>query len=510
MRRFLAAFTLAALTTAILVSAAAARNPGGRDFGGAIFSAGVSGTDGAGPARFGPATPALDALVRASDDSGVTGPLLPEELTTSGRVFIDSQTEPWVDVNPANAKNLVGMWQEERWSTGGARNLVFGTSFDGGDTWANIALQGVGIVAGGEFQRVTDPWVDFGPGNRVYGTSLAFDDTGADNAIFVHTSTDGGLTWGPPVQVVKDTQLAFFNDRQSLTVDDFPASPFYGRVYVGWDRLASKGPGYAYTGDGLIAYSANGGASFSSPIVAVPTRNNEQTLTNLPVVLPDGTVLDVGTYYPNQAFNKNSGLFFVTRSADGGNTWSPVEFPEAQKPVGVPNIRSGDGVPNATVDRRTGKVYAVWQDSRFSQGKRDDILLISSTDQGRTWTNPIKVNDTPSGAQAAFLPTVKVDANGRVGVLYSDLRDDVSPKDGSLIATEWIAFSTNGGKSFGPSRRLSPDFDYTNAAFAGGFFLGDYQGLGVAGTAFTPFFGATLVPQANGQIGSDIFSTKTR
>jgi hypothetical protein len=510
MRRLLAAVALGALATALLASAATARNPGGRDFGGAIFSAGVSGTDGAGPVRFGLATPALDALLRVSDDSGVTGPLLPEELTTSGRSFTDSQTEPWVDVNPANAQNLVGMWQEERWSTGGARNLVFGTSFDGGNTWANIALQGVGIVAGGEFQRVTDPWVDFGPGNRVYGTSLAFDDTGADNAIFVHTSTDGGLIWGPPVQVVKDTQLAFFNDRQSLTVDDFPASPFYGRVYVGWDRLASKGPGYAYTGDGLIAYSADGGASFSRPIVAVPTRNNEQTLTNLPVVLPDGTVLDVGTYYPNQAFNKNAGLFFVTRSHDGGNTWSPVEFPQAQRPVGVPNIRSGDGVPNATVDRRTGKIYAVWQDSRFSQGKRDDILLISSNDQGRTWTNPIKVNDTPAGAQAAFLPTVKVDSSGRVGVVYYDLRNDASAKDGSLITTEWITFSTDGGRTFGPSRRVAPDFDHVNAAFAGGFFLGDYQGLGVAGSTFTPFFGATLVRQANGAIGSDIFANRTR
>ena len=132
---------------------------------------------------------------------------------------------------------------------------------------------------------------------------------------------------------MKDTELAFFNDRQSLTVDDFPLSPFYGRVYVGWDRLASKGPGYAYTGDGLIAYSADGGASFSDPVVAVPTGNNEQTLTNLPVVLPSGTVLDVGTYYPNQAFNKNAGLFFVTRSTDGGATWGPVSFPEAQKPV---------------------------------------------------------------------------------------------------------------------------------------------------------------------------------
>ena len=40
-----------------------------------------------------------------------------------------------------------------------------------------------------------------------------------------------------------------------------------------------------------------------------------------------------------------------------------------------------------------------------------------------------------------------------------------------------------------------------------GFFLGDYQGLGVSGTTFTPFFGATLAAQANGQVGSDIFAT---
>jgi hypothetical protein len=508
MRRLLAAVAAGAVSVALLAGAASARSPGGRDFGGAIFSAGVSGTDGPGVSVLGPATPALDALVRASDDSGVTGPLLPEELTTSGRVFFDSQTEPWLDVNPASPRNMVGFWQEERWSTGGARNLVFGVTFDGGKTWRNSALHGVGIVAGGEYQRVTDPWVDFGPASRVHATSLAFDDTGADNAIFVHTSTDGGRTWGPPVQVVKDTQLAFFNDRQSLTVDDFPASPFYGRVYVGWDRLASKGPGYAYTGDGLISHSADGGKTFSKPVVAVPTGNNEQTLTNLPVVLPDGTVLDVGTYYPNQAFNKNAGLFFVTRSADGGKTWSPVAFPEAQKPVGVPGIRGGDSVPSAAVDRRTGTVYAVWQDSRFSQGKRDDILLVRSTDGGRTWSMPIKVNDTPVGAQAAFTPTVQVDANGRVGVLYYDLRNDASARDGSLITTEWIAFSGDGGRTFGTSKRLSPDFDHTAASFAGGFFLGDYQGLGVAGTRFVPFFGATLLPQANGQVGSDVFATK--
>jgi BNR/Asp-box repeat len=499
---------LALAGVALLASSAGARNPGGRDYGGAIFSAGGSGTDGSGRGSFGLATPALDALVRVSDDSGLPDTLAPWELNQSGRAFINSETEPWVDVNPANAMNLVGFFQEDRWSTGGARNVTFATSMDGGQTWSNIPAPGLTRHYGGPYERATDPWVEFGPGNRVYATDLGFDDTSPASGIFVHVSTDGGLTWSAPIALKTESDFAFFNDRNSLAVDDFPGSPFYGSVYVGWDRLASKGPGYAYTGDGLVAFSRDG--LHYTNVRAVPTGNNEQTLTNLPVVEPDGTVVLVGTYYQNQSFNKNGGKFFVTSSSDGGVSWDPVRFPFDQKPVGIPDIRSGDGVPNATVDRRNGKLYAVWQDSRFSGGKRDDVLLVSSNDEGRTWSAPIKVNDTPAGAQGAFLPTVKVDANGRVGVFYYDLRNDVSARDASLITTAWIAFSTDGGRTFAPSRRLAPDFDHTNAAFAGGFFLGDYEGLGVSGSKFMPFFGATLEPQADGRIGSDIFFTKVR
>ena len=228
------------------------------------------------------------------------------------------------------------------------------------------------------------------------------------------------------------------------------------------------------------------------------------------MVEPDGTVILVGTYYQNQSFNKNGGKFFVTSSSDGGVSWDPVRFPFNEKPVGIPGIRGGDGVPNATVDRRNEKLYAVWQDSRFSGGKRDDILLTSSTDEGATWSAPVKVNDTPAGAQGAFTPTVKVDSNGRVGVLYYDLRNDASAKDGTFTTTEWIAFSTDGGQTFAPSRRVAPDFDHAAAANAGGFFLGDYQGLGVRGTKFLPLFGATFEPQADGRIGSDIFFRKVK
>jgi hypothetical protein len=506
MKKFLAV-TAAVVCASVLAQGASARNPGGRDYGGAIFSAGVSGVDGR---RIAPrlAAATLGALFRVSDDSGLPDTLSAWELNQSGRVFINSETEPWVDVNPTNALNLVGFFQEDRWSTGGARNVTFATSTDGGQTWTNIPAPGLTKHYGGPYERATDPWVEFGPNNRVYATDLAFDDTSPASGIFVHVSTDGGQTWSAPIALKTEDDFAFFNDRNSLAVDDFPGSPFYGSVYVGWDRLASKGPGYAYTGDGLVAYSRDG--LHYTTVTAAPTGNNEQTLTNLPVVEPDGTVVLVGTYYQNQSFNKNGGKFFVTRSSNGGVSWDPVRFPFDQKPVGIPGIRGGDGVPNASVDRGSGKLYAVWQDSRFSGGKRDDILLTSSTDAGRTWAAPVKVNDTPRGSQGAFTPTVKVDSNGRVGVLYYDLRNDVSTKDGTFTTTEWIAFSTNGGQSFGSSRRVAPDFDHAAAANAGGYFLGDYQGLGVRGSNFVPFFGATLLPQADGRIGSDIFTRRVR
>ena len=505
MRRLFTALALVIACAAVLTQGAAARNPGGRNYGGAIFSAGVSGTDGA---RVAPRAAAisLGALFRVSDDSGLPDTLATWELNQSGRAFINSETEPWVDVNLADPTNRVGFFQEDRWSTGGARNVTFAYSNDSGHTWTNVPAPGLTRHYGGVYERATDPWLEFGPNNRVYATDLAFDDTSPASGIFVHVSTDGGKTWSAPITLKTESDFAFFNDRNSLAVDNFPDSPFYGSVYVGWDRLASKGPGYAYTGDGLVAYSRDG--LHYTTAVAAPTGNNEQTLTNLPIVEPDGTVVLVGTYYQNQSFNKNGGKFFVTRSSNGGVSWDPVAFPFDEKPVGIPGLRVGDGVPNAAVDRATGKLYAVWEDSRFSGGKRDDILLTSSTNQGRTWSAPVKVNNTPAGAQGAFTPTVKVDANGRVGVLYYDLRNDATYRDGVYTTTDWIAFSTDGGAHFGASVRVSPDFDHAAAANAGGFFLGDYQGLGVSGTKFFPFFGATLLPQADGRIGSDIFSRK--
>jgi BNR repeat-like domain len=510
-KRLLAGVIVVGLVASLFAGSATARGPAGRTFHGAVFSAGVSGDPNAAPGRvITSATPSLNGLVRVSTDDGVSAPLTSEELTTSGSVALDSQTEPSVSVNRSERANVVGMWQEDRWTSGGARNLVFGTSFDGGRTWLNSALEGVSILEDGEFQRVTDPWVDFGPSNRVYAFSLGFDDTGPDNGLFVSTSPDGGRTWGSPVAVIVDRQFEFFNDKNALAADDWGRSPHRGNVYVAWDRLIEDPLGQpfvgTFTGPAMFSRSTNGGASFSLPRVVFETGTNKQTIGNVPVVFPNGHVAVLGTFFDNASLGKNSQRLWMTRSTDGGETFSAPRLVMDMQSLPVPGLRTGDTVPAFTV-AEDGTLYATWQDVRFSNGKRTDVLVTSSRDEGQTWSTPVKANDTPVGAQDAFTPAIAVDARGRVGILYYDLREDTSTKDESFLTTEWLTTSTDRGRTWSPSRRLTPTFDHAAAAQAGGFFLGDYQGLDAAGTSFQPFFAANLL-QASGVLGSDIFSTR--
>src|SRR5436190_13154657 len=53
-----------------------------------------------------------------------------------GTVYVNAEVEPWVAVNPSNPNNIVAVFQQDRWSNGGAHGLVTATSQDGGQTWS--------------------------------------------------------------------------------------------------------------------------------------------------------------------------------------------------------------------------------------------------------------------------------------------------------------------------------------------------------------------------------------
>ena len=501
------AIVIAALAAAASAQAANWHQPGGRHFSSrAHFSAGVSGDRNDRGDHHGGGGGLPRGLVRASDDTGITSPFIPPNQ--SGTVYLGSEVEPWLAVNPADPDNMVGFFQQDRWSTGGARNLVFATTKDGGQTWRNQGVPGITMVAGGSYERATDPWVDFGPGNRVYGLTLAFDDSTPRNGVFMSTSRDGGRTWGPPVTVIVDTSLQFFNDKTADAADSGYRSPFRGNAYVTWDRLVAPvtSDPDSFTGPAMFSRSTNGGTSFSTPQVIYDTGTNEQTIGDVPVVLPDGTIVVAGTFIDADA---NQSIF-VVRSGDGGVHWSRPKLVQDQPTYSIPNVRGGDTVPSFAVDRRTGRIYAAWEDSRPSVGARDDILVMSSDDAGRTWSDPVLANDTPSGAQSAFTPAVQVDGQGRVGLVYYDLRADASPDDAQQLTTEWFTQSWDGGRTFSRSKAVTPAFDMALAPDAGGFFLGDYQALGTDGEGFQPFFSAVLLKQADGNLGTDVFTTSTR
>src|SRR5215467_8309036 len=57
-----------------------------------------------------------------------------------GTNFLNAEVEPQVAVNPANSQNIVGVFQQDRWSNGGAHGLVAGFSSDGGASWGEATL----------------------------------------------------------------------------------------------------------------------------------------------------------------------------------------------------------------------------------------------------------------------------------------------------------------------------------------------------------------------------------
>ena len=471
----------------------------------------------------------LGPLVQVSGASPLAGCTADNAAGQSGTVYMGSEVEPWIDVNPTNANNMIGVWQQDRWSNGGSRGNVAGVTMNGGASWTIVnglktSLCTGGTTAnGGAYQRATDPWVTFGPTGIAYQLSLSFNDVAPpfttfdfDHALLASRSTNGGLTWSDPVTVIRDTAPTVFNDKQTITAD--PTNANY--VYAVWDRLVFPGSERAsvvasfrtssFSGPAWFARSSNQGLSWEPARPIWDPGQLDQTIGNQIVVQPNGTLVDIFTEFNNEnAKKKRGGFIRVLRSTDKGSTWSgPFDVgrlgtignfdPETGDPV-----RTGDILPDIAVDSTTatatsGRLYAVWQDASLNSGAADAIAFSQSLDGGLSWSRPIKVNKTPTGIpignQQAFTASVDVSADGTVAVTYYDFRNNTPA---TPLLTDYFVVHCH---PTSPTACLNPanwideraltdaSFDMRQAPEAGGFFTGDYEGLANAGNVFTAFF----------------------
>jgi hypothetical protein len=481
----------------------------------------------------GPLTPIApgDAFVGNNADN-----VAQQEQLYGSTNFPSSQVEPYVAVNPRDHKNIVSVWQQDRWSDGASRGFQGGVSTDGGKTWTEIVIPGISQVSGGSAPRATDPWVSFSPDGAVYCNSLGLDPATGAASIMVSKSNDGGFTWGSPIVVNADADPTIngdlatypFNDKESLTADPTNSRYVYS-VWVQFQDTYDSSNNFLYEdGPVLFSRSADGGKTWepSKTIydpATTPLQVGDDVFTqgNRVLVQPDGTLVEL---FNEGRYDPNSNLFIFTlkdiRSTDHGATWSKpytlAHYDETYEETWFnrsvvadadnPNlaVRTGDILPSFEVDPRNGNLYAVWQDGTHGSSSNSPVViqLAMSTDGGKTWTDPVQANRTPTNIpvldQQAFTPSIAVANNGTVAITYYDFRNN-TPAPGLLTDAWAITVNPDGHggltnpKNWGNEIRLtSSSFDMELAPVSAGgrgFFVGDYEGLvAVNGNTFLAVF----------------------
>ena len=471
-------------------------------------------------------TPALGAIQPRTPASGASpfGPAPCNTQPQTGTLYRNSEVEPWLDVDPTSADDsdgpdFIGVYQQDRYSDGGARGLGTSVSTNGGASFsilpANQLPDFTQCVGNQLYERASDPWVSFGPNGDAHQISLSFNNTAnLDNAILVSKSPAGsaGQQWSAPITLKRDTNPAVFNDKESITADQNNAN----YVYAVWDRLVfpnerTHGKSYlntsAFRGPTWFSRTTNGGSSWETARPIFDPGQNDQTIGNQIVALGNTDLVNVMTVFKNDNRNgQRGGTVAVLRSSNRGASWSGQISVSRLGSVGVTDpedghpVRTGDIIPEIASDERTGhnEVYVVWQDARFNDFQRDQVAFSRSTDGGLTWSTPVRIS-TDNETQA-FTPAIRVDDGGNIGVTYYDFRND-DPATAALETDLWFTRSTDGGRTWGEERVTPTSFDMRSAPDANGYFVGDYEGLSSLGTTFYPFW------SQSDESGTDVFGS---
>ena len=409
---------------------------------------------------------ALVALVSTAFAGGVmlkqisSDPFTNTTAVDGVAVFHKTQEEPDTF---AFGSTIVSAFQVARFHNGGADDIGWATSSDGGKSWKHGFLPGLTfqVDPNSPYERVSDASVAFDARDNVWLiSSIPLTSNLVVPTIFVSRSSDG-LNWSNPVSIPQPSGTLINLDKNWTVCDNTSTSPHYGNCYTEFDNFA--------LGDlEQMSTSTDGGASWSLPLA---TANSAHGLGGQPLVQPDGTVI-----VPYESLSSAIGAF---TSSNGGASWSASVIVSHINFHGVAGDLRTSPLPTAEIDG-AGTVYVAWEDCSFEPRCLANDIVFSSSSDGVNWSGLSRVPADPIGSGVDhFIPGLGVDKSTSGSSAHLALTYYYYPNAACTVATCQLdaAFisSSDAGAHWGGKVRLAGPMDNTWLAFTTqGYMVGDY------------------------------------
>ena len=220
--------------------------------------------------------------------------------------------------------------------------------------------------------------------------------------IEVAKSIDFGATW--TTVIANSTKAGTDKDILVVRGND---------VYVGYNHAQTV----------WVSSSHDGGATFTSAKVNANAEFG-WSLTGGAAIDNAGNVYFAWNGYTQNGQAKGPVNLYVTKSSDGGNTWTATLLDVSGSPPDCSAFSCGWaflGPGIAMTSDAVGQLYVLWNAGTVDRGP-ERIWYSTSKDEGATWSPKTDVSLAPRGVDHAF-PALAAGAAGDIRIAWIDQRN---------------------------------------------------------------------------------------